>query len=81
MNVSKGMNHLLKSPFCVHPKTGRICVPITVEDCEIFEPDRVPTLQGIIQDARSGESKPGKKNKKKLCLLVEFLLKFRLAKS
>lgn len=32
------MNHLLKAPFCVHPKTGRLCVPIDPERAEDFDP-------------------------------------------
>eukprot|EP00767_Chilomastix_cuspidata_P003650 gnl/Chilomastix_cuspidata/3772.p1 GENE.gnl/Chilomastix_cuspidata/3772~~gnl/Chilomastix_cuspidata/3772.p1 ORF type:complete len:453 (+),score=245.56 gnl/Chilomastix_cuspidata/3772:40-1398(+) len=26
--VTKGMNHLLKAPFCVHPATQQVCTPI-----------------------------------------------------
>ena len=38
VEVSKHMNHLLKSPFCVHPKTGRLCVPIDPAAPEDFDP-------------------------------------------
>ena len=44
VNVSKGMNHLLKSPWCVHPKTGRVCVPLEPEMAKDFDPSETPTL-------------------------------------
>jgi DNA primase small subunit len=50
VNVSKGMNHLLKSPWCVHPKTGRVCVPVDPETAAHFEPSAVPTLRVCAED-------------------------------
>ncbi|GJQ11353.1 hypothetical protein GpartN1_g3144.t1 [Galdieria partita] len=39
-NVSRHMNHLLKSPFCLHPKTQRVCVPFSVNDVWTFQPSQ-----------------------------------------
>lgn len=49
-NVSKHLNHLLKSPFCVHPKSGRICVPIAPTDVDSFDPEKVPTVTELLRE-------------------------------
>lgn len=50
INVSKGINHLLKSPFSVHPKTGRISVPINLQKVDQFDPFTVPTISSICRE-------------------------------
>ncbi|KAK7614746.1 DNA primase small subunit [Phyllosticta paracitricarpa] len=48
--VSKKLNHLLKSPFCVHPGTGRVCVPIDTRSVEEFDPQEVPTVTELLDE-------------------------------
>ena len=48
--VSKQMGHLLKSPFSVHPSTGRVSVPIDPSRCDEFDPSAVPTTDGLLAD-------------------------------
>eukprot|EP00794_Sanderia_malayensis_P017323 gene17323-19056_t len=62
VNVSKGINHLLKSPFCVHPKTGRVCVPIDTQKLDEFDPFTVPTISTLCQEIDSYDKKFNEKN-------------------
>merc|ERR1712018_910547 len=50
INVSKGLNHLLKSPFCVHPKTGRVCIPFNPDKVDDFRPENVPTVNQLVDE-------------------------------
>ncbi|CAB0044930.1 unnamed protein product [Trichogramma brassicae] len=57
INVSKGMNHLLKSPFCVHPKTGKVCIPINPKVVDQFDPKSVPTITTLIDEVNAFDAK------------------------
>ncbi|KAJ1854706.1 p48 polypeptide of DNA primase [Coemansia sp. RSA 1822] len=55
-NVTTHLNHLLKSPFCVHPKTGRVCTPIASDCFDSFDPFQAPTLGQLLRELNSGSS-------------------------
>lgn len=63
IEVSKKLNHLLKSPFVIHPGTGRVCVPIDTRPgkLEEFDPLGVPTVQTLLGeiDAWASEHSEG----------------------
>ncbi|NWV82654.1 PRI1 primase, partial [Dasyornis broadbenti] len=50
INVSKGLGHLLKSPFSVHPKTGRVSVPLDLQKLDQFDPFAVPTITSLCHE-------------------------------
>ncbi|KAG4301295.1 hypothetical protein PCANB_002534 [Pneumocystis canis] len=57
IEVSKHLTHLLKSPFCVHPKTGKICVPIDSNFPEKFNPFEVPTVTQLLDEIDAWDKK------------------------
>ncbi|KAL4779412.1 hypothetical protein BJX76DRAFT_340819 [Aspergillus varians] len=54
--VSKKMIHLLKSPFVIHPGTGRVCVPIDIRNVEHFDPLLVPTVTQLLSEIDSWDA-------------------------
>mmetsp|Transcript_31162 Transcript_31162/g.37708 ORF Transcript_31162/g.37708 Transcript_31162/m.37708 type:complete len:181 (-) Transcript_31162:321-863(-) len=62
VEVSKHMNHLLKAPFCVHPKTGRVCVPMDPAKCEQFDPMTVPTVAQLLNELDDNSARESKKS-------------------
>lgn len=48
--VTKHRNHLLKAPFCVHPATGRVCVPVDPARVKEFDPEKVPTVGQLLRE-------------------------------
>jgi DNA primase small subunit len=60
--VSKKMIHLLKSPFVVHPGTGRVCVPIDGRHPEEFNPLTVPTVTELLSEIDAWDAKQHAQN-------------------
>uniref|UniRef100_A0A0K0G0V5 DNA primase n=1 Tax=Strongyloides venezuelensis TaxID=75913 RepID=A0A0K0G0V5_STRVS len=48
VNVSSSTNHLLKSPFCVHPKTGTVAVPLDLKKLESIKLESFPTVEKLV---------------------------------
>lgn len=59
IEVSKKLNHLLKSPFVVHPSTGRVCVPINTKKLDEFDPLEVPTVQSLLAEIDEWKEEDG----------------------
>lgn len=56
MNVTKGFNHLLKSPFSIHPKTGNVCIVFKPEKAANLKLDEVPTIHTLLEESAENNS-------------------------
>ena len=57
VEVSKKQIHLLKSPFVIHPGTGRVCVPIDTTRLSKFDPLGVPTVTELLGEIDTFDEK------------------------
>lgn len=47
--VTKQTKHLLKSPFCIHPRTKKVCVPLPLETLDTLQLEDIPTLEEVVR--------------------------------
>lgn len=52
ISVTTQQNHLLKAPFCVHPRTQRICVPLSPHRFQQVQLEDIPKLSDVLGDPR-----------------------------
>lgn len=58
----------MQAPFCVHPKTGKVCVPIDPEAAWDFDPDDVPTVQQLVQEINEQQQDAGASPQQQVCV-------------
>ena len=55
-NVTIQLNHLLKGPFSVHPTTGYISIPMSIELLEKLNLDKIPKVDYLIESKNKKEN-------------------------
>ncbi|CAF4773891.1 unnamed protein product [Pieris macdunnoughi] len=50
-HVTKGFNHLLKSPFSIHPKTGKVSIVFKPENAKNMKLNDIPTIHTLLDDS------------------------------
>lgn len=80
ISVSKTANHLLKAPFCVHPKTGKVCVPFNPSAVNKFDPTTVPKIRQLLTDIDQFDDKDKEDGLETNRISLVSCLCFRLSK-
>ncbi|MES1904743.1 MAG: primase, DNA, polypeptide 1 (49kDa) [Paramarteilia canceri] len=64
LNVTKSLTHLLKVPFCIHPSTQLVCVPIDHRNLSKFDFKSVPSLKDMSNEGANKENQNFSENLK-----------------
>ncbi|CAD5207401.1 unnamed protein product [Bursaphelenchus okinawaensis] len=63
--VTLQVNHLLKSPFCVHPGTGLVSVPFKVEGSHEVQVEQFPRVDTLVQEVKNEKASKEEGNEDK----------------